>query len=82
MHGSKYVTNQLMHRSQYMINTPICERCWLQSSSVHPHDEEQEAIWLQNPTVYKHNSFFKKKMIQGICLHKTFASSCIKWDGP
>ena len=62
MHGSKYVTNELMHGSWYMINTLTFERCWLQSSSVHPHDEEQEAVWLQNPTVYKHNSFFKKKM--------------------
>ena len=26
------------------------------------HDEDQEASWSQNPMVYKHSSFFKKKM--------------------
>ena len=26
------------------------------------HDEDHEVSWLQNPTVYKHSSFFKKKM--------------------
>ena len=35
------------------------EDCWLQSSSVHPHDEDQEDTWLQNPMVYIHNNFFK-----------------------
>ena len=49
MHGSKYVTNQSMHESKYMTNTPTWESCWLQSSSVHPNDEDQEAPWLQNP---------------------------------
>ena len=28
------------------------------------HDEDHETPWLQNPTVYKHNSFFKRKMIR------------------
>ena len=32
-----------------MTNTPTGERCWLQSSLVHPDDEDQEAPWLQNP---------------------------------
>ena len=49
MHGSKYMTNQSMHGSQYVTNTPTWERCWLQSSSVHPDNEDQEAPWLQNP---------------------------------
>ena len=26
------------------------------------HDEDHETPWLQNPTVYKHSSFFKRKM--------------------
>ena len=49
MHGSKYVTNQSMQVSKYVTNTPTWERCWLQSSLVHPRDENQEAPWLQNP---------------------------------
>ena len=43
MHGSKYLTNQLLHWSQYLTNTPTWERCWLQSSLAHLHDEDQEA---------------------------------------
>ena len=35
MHGSQYMTNQSMRRSQYVAYSPTWERCWLQSSSVH-----------------------------------------------
>ena len=38
-----------------------CEDCWLQSSSVHPHDEDQEDAWSQNLTVQIHSNFFKRK---------------------
>ena len=31
--------------------TPIWKDCWLQSSSIHPHDEDQEDAWSQNPMV-------------------------------
>ena len=37
------------------------EDCQLQSSSVHPHDEDQEDAWSQNPTVQIHGNFFKRK---------------------
>ena len=43
------MTNQSIHKSKYVTNTPTYERCWLQSSSVHPNDENQEVHWLQNP---------------------------------
>ena len=62
MHVSQYMTNQSMHGSKYVTNTPTWEGYWLQSSSVHQHDEDHEALWLQNPTTYKHSSFFKRKM--------------------
>ena len=29
------------------LQTPTREGCWLQSSSVHPDDEDQEDVWLQ-----------------------------------
>ena len=61
MHDSQYVTNQSMYKSKYVANTPTWEGCWLQSSSIHPHDEDQEAAWSQISMVYKHNSFFKRK---------------------
>ena len=41
--------------------TPIWKDCWLQSSSVHLHDEDQEDAWSQNPTVQIHSNFFKRK---------------------
>ena len=41
--------------------TSIWKDCWLQSSSVHPHDEDQEDVWSQNPTVQIHSNFFKRK---------------------
>ena len=44
------------------LQSPTREGRWLQSSSVHPNNEDQENAWLQNPMVYKHNSFFKRKM--------------------
>ena len=42
-------------------NNPNREDCWLQSSSVHSHDEDQEDAWSQNPMVQIHNNFFKRK---------------------
>ena len=41
--------------------TPIWKYCWLQSSSVHLHNEDQEDSWSQNPTVQIHSNFFKRK---------------------
>ena len=52
----------LMCRSQYVAYTPNWEECWLQSCSVHQHDENHEASWLQNLTTYKRSSFLKGKM--------------------
>ena len=43
MHDSQYVTNQSMHESQYVTHIPTWEGCWLQSSSVHLDNEDQEA---------------------------------------
>ena len=42
-------------------NNTNWEDCRLQSSSVHPHDEDQEDAWSQNPTVQIHSNFFKRK---------------------
>ena len=47
-----WLTN-LMHGFQYVAYTPTWEGCWLQSSSVHQHDEDHETPWLQNPMVTK-----------------------------
>ena len=42
--------------------TSIWKDCCLQSSSVHPHDEDQEDAWSQNPMVQIHSNFSKKEM--------------------
>ena len=42
-------------------NNTNWEECRLQSSSVHPHNEDQEDAWSQNPTVQIHSNFFKRK---------------------
>ena len=55
----KYVTNGCADPSMRLQNTNW-EECWLQSSSVHPHDEDQENAWSQNPTVQIHSNFFKR----------------------
>ena len=45
--------------------SPTRGGCWLQSSSVHPNDEDQEDAWSQNLTVHKHNNFFTRTMNYG-----------------
>ena len=52
------------------LQSPTREGCWLQSSSVHPHDEDQEDVWSQNPTVHKRSNFFR-----GDELRQNFVSS-------
>ena len=44
------------------LQSPTREDCWLQSSSVHPDDEDQKDAWSQNPMVHKQNNFFTRMM--------------------
>ena len=55
----KYVTNQYADPST-RLQSPTREGCWLQNSSIHPNDEDQEDAWSQNPTVHKHSNFFRR----------------------
>ena len=57
----KYVTNQCTDSSTWL-QSPTKEGCWLQSSSVHPNDEDQEDAWSQNPTMHIHSNFFTRMM--------------------
>ena len=70
---------------------PTREGCWLQSSSVHSHDEDQENAWSQNPMVHIHNNFFRRdelgqnfvfsyKLLEQILLN--ICATCIYFDGP
>ena len=60
---STWLTNCADPNTQLQI--PTREGCWLQSSSVHPDNEDQEDSWSQNPTVHKHSNFFTWTMNQG-----------------
>ena len=73
------------------LQSPTRESCWLQSSSVHPHDEDQEDTWSQNPMVHIHSNFFKKDELgQNFVschnlLEQTFLkayATCELFDGP
>ena len=55
----KYVTDGCTDPSTRLQNTNLKD-CWLQSSSVHPHDEDQEDAWSQNPMVHIHGNFFRR----------------------
>ena len=62
MHGFQYVTKQFdawIPVRGLLTNLRKMLAAKFFSSS---HDENNEAPWLQNPTMYKHNSFFKRKM--------------------
>ena len=62
MHNSQYMTNQFNAR------IPVCGllnnlRKMLAAKFFNlSHKEDHETPWSQNLTVYKHNSFFKRKM--------------------
>ena len=43
-----YQNKQLQVKGISVPNTNL-RRCWLQSSSVHPNDEDKKTPWLQNP---------------------------------
>ena len=64
MHGSQYVSNQL-HVSQYVTSITNQRRLLATKFFSSSHNENHEAPWSQNPTVYKHSSFFTRKMNQG-----------------
>ena len=73
------------------LQSPTREGCWLQSSSIHPHDEDLEDAWLQNPMVHKHSNFFRRdelgqnfvsgyKLLEQILLNT--CATCVPFDGP
>ena len=62
MHGSQYVTNQ------FDAWIPICglltnlRKMLVAKFFSSSHNEDHETPWSKNPMVYKHRSFFKRKM--------------------
>ena len=65
MHGSQYVTNQFDTRIQVRGLLTNLRKMLATKFFSSLHDEDQETPWSQNPTVYKHNSFFKRKLNYG-----------------
>ena len=73
------------------LQSPTRDSCWLQSSSVHPHNEDQEDAWSQNPTVHIHNNFFRKDELgkNFVFGHNLFeqtilkaCATCVLFDSP
>ena len=64
------------------LQSPTREGCWLQNSSVHSNDEDQEDAWSQNPMVHIHNNFTKmmnsgKNFVSGHnFLKQSFLNAC------
>ena len=57
---STWLTNYVNPSTR--LQSPIWKDCWLQSSSIHLHDEDPEDAWSQNSKVQIHNNFSKKEM--------------------
>ena len=87
--SSTWLTNCMDPSTRHQSSTR--ESCWLQSSSVHPHDKDQENAWSQNPTMHKHNNFFKRdelgqnffsnyKLLEQTLLNT--CATCVHFDGP
>ena len=69
---SMWLTNYTNPSTQ--LQSPTRESCWLQSSLVHPNDEDQEDVWSQNPMGHKHSNFFTRKINEGkLCFRSQFA---------
>ena len=73
------------------LQSPTREGCWLQSSSIYPHNENQEDAWSQNPTMHIHNNFFRRdelrqnfvsgyKLLEQTLLNT--CATCIYFDSP
>ena len=71
--------------------SPTREGCWLQISSIHPHDEDLENAWSQNPTMHKHSNLFRRdelgrnfvsdyKFLEQTLLNT--CAICVHFDGP
>ena len=73
------------------LQSPTREGCWLQSFSVHTHDEDLVDAWSQNPTMHKHINFFRRdelgrNFVSGYkLLEQTLLNTCatyVHFDGP
>ena len=74
------------------LHSPTREGCWLQSSSVHPNDEDQEDAWSQKPydahtqQLFHKNDELGQNFVSGYkLLEQTLlntCATCIHFDGP
>ena len=73
------------------LQSPTRKGCWLQSSSVYPHDEDLKDAWSQNLTVHKHSNFFRRDELRRnlVSDYKLFeqtllntCATCVPFDSP
>ena len=62
MHSSQYMTNQFDARNPVHNLLTNLRKILAAKFFNSSHDKDHKTPWLQNPTVYKHISFFKRKM--------------------
>ena len=62
MHGSQYVTNQFDAQIPVRGLLANLKKMLIAKFFNSPYNEDHETHWLQNPMMYKHSSFFKRKM--------------------
>ena len=68
------------------LQSPTREVCWLQSSSVHPNDEDQENAWSQTQQLLHQNDELGQNCVSGHKLLKqtllNTCATCVLLDGP
>ena len=73
------------------LQLPTRKGCWLQNSSIHPHDKDLEDAWSQNLLVHKYSNFFRKyelgwNFVSGYkLLEQTLlitCATCVPFNGP
>ena len=62
MHGSQYMTNQFDEQISVCDLLTNLRKILVAKFFSLSHDKDHETPWLENPTVYKHSSFFTRKM--------------------
>ena len=73
------------------LQLPTRKGCWLQNSSIHPHDKDLEDAWSQNPKVHIHSNLFKRdelgqnfvsdhKLLEQTLLNTR--ATCVHFNGP
>ena len=77
---SMWLTNS-MCRSQYAAYTPTWEGCWLQSSSIHQHDEDHETLGYKTLRCTNTTAFWIERWTKAYVSGLQYAcEKLLQWD--